>query len=158
MFRPMRRKQKEISADAVKELLNKERRGVFSVNGDDGYPYAIPVNYYYDADDNKIYFHGSRVGHKIDSLKKSDKVCFTVYGNETVKDEAWAPYMQSVVIFGRCHLIADPSLVQEKLIKLAAKYYPDRDEIDREVDKCGKAVQMYEIEIEHITGKEIQER
>lgn len=158
MFRPMRRKQKEISADAVKELLNKERRGVFSVNGDDGYPYAIPVNYYYDADDNKIYFHGSRVGHKIDSLKKSDKVCFTVYGNETVKDEAWAPYMQSVVIFGRCHLIADPSLVQEKLIKLAAKYYPDRDEIDREVDKSGKAVQMYEIEIEHITGKEIQER
>lgn len=158
MFRPMRRKQKEISADAVKELLNKERRGVFSVNGDDGYPYAIPVNYYYDADDNKIYFHGSRVGHKIDSLKKSDKVCFTVYGNETVKDEAWAPYMQSVVIFGRCHLIADPSLVQEKLIKFAAKYYPDRDEIDREVDKCGKAVQMYEIEIEHITGKEIQER
>lgn len=158
MFRPMRRKQKEISADAVKELLNKERRGVFSVNGDDGYPYAIPVNYYYDVDDNKIYFHGSRVGHKIDSLKKSDKVCFTVYGNETVKDEALAPYMQSVVIFGRCHLIADPSLVQEKLIKLAAKYYPDRDEIDREVDKSGKAVQMYEIEIEHITGKEIQER
>lgn len=43
MFRPMRRKAKEISTEAAKRLLCNERRGVFAVNGDDGYPYAIPV-------------------------------------------------------------------------------------------------------------------
>ena len=41
MFRPMRRKAKEISTDVAKKLLCNERRGVFAVNGDDGYPYAI---------------------------------------------------------------------------------------------------------------------
>lgn len=54
MFRPMRRKAKEISTDAAKKLLCNERRGVFAVNGDDGYPYAIPVNFYYDEVNNKI--------------------------------------------------------------------------------------------------------
>ena len=34
MFRPMRRKKKEISTEAAKQLLLRERRGVFAVNGD----------------------------------------------------------------------------------------------------------------------------
>ena len=89
MFRPIRRKKKEMDIDAAKELLQCSRRGVLAVNGDDGYPYAVPVNYFYDSDAGKIYFHGARVGHKVDALKASDKVCFTVYGNETVKEEAY---------------------------------------------------------------------
>ena len=104
MFRPVRKKKNEISAEAAKQLLHTERRGVFAVNGDDGYPYAVPVNFFYDEEANRIYFHGSRAGHKIDSVRRSDKVCFTVYGNETIRDEAWAPYMQSAVVFGRCRL------------------------------------------------------
>ena len=93
MFRPIRRKKKEMDIDAAKELLQCSRRGVLAVNGDDGYPYAVPVNYFYDSDAGKIYFHGARTGHKVDALKASDKVCFTVYGNETVKEEAWAPFV-----------------------------------------------------------------
>ena len=89
-----------LSVDAVKALLRSSKRGVLAVNGDNGYPYAIPINYLYDEEHNKIIFHGAKVGHKVDSLRKSDKVCFTVYGNEAVKDEPWAPYLQSVVILG----------------------------------------------------------
>ena len=105
MFRPIRRKKKEMDIDAAKELLQCSRRGVLAVNGDDGYPYAVPVNYFYDSDAGKIYFHGARVGHKVDALKASDKVCFTVYGNETIKEEVWAPFVQSTGVFGRCHLV-----------------------------------------------------
>lgn len=158
MFRPGRRKNKEIGREAAEMLLINERRGVLAVNGDEGYPYAIPVNYYYDQDSKKIYFHGARVGHKVDSLKKSDKICFTVFGNETIKEEAWAPYMQSVVIFGRCHLIDDQVDSDLRLRRLAEKYYPNNETIEEEIQKFGKAVQMYEIEIEHLSGKEIQER
>ena len=46
MFRAMRRKKKEVSEEAAKQLLQKERRGILAVNGDDEYPYAVPVNYY----------------------------------------------------------------------------------------------------------------
>lgn len=158
MFRPMRRKSKEISIDDANKLLVSERRAVLAVNGDDGYPYAIPVNFYYDQEMKKIYFHGARVGHKVDALNKCDKVCFTVYGNETIKDAKWAPYMQSVVVFGRCTLLTNESDAGDKLRKFAMKYYPNAEMVEEEISIDGKAVQMYEIEIEHLSGKEIQER
>lgn len=158
MFRPMRRKKKEISEEAAKQLLQKERRGVFAVNGDDGYPYAVPVNYYYSEEDNKIYFHGARAGHKVDALKQDDKVCFTVYGNETIKEETWAPYLQSVVIFGRCRLLDDQEEALALTRRIAEKYYPGQELIEEEIQRSGKAVQVYKISIEHLSGKEIQEK
>ena len=159
MFRPIRRKKKEMDIDAAKELLQSSRRGVLAVNGDDGYPYAIPINYFYDRNAEKIYFHGARAGHKVDALNVNDKVCFTVYGNETIKEEeAWAPFVQSTVVFGRCHLLEEGVEATEILKKVARKYYPNERLIDEEIERSGKAVQLFEIEIEYISGKEIQEK
>ena len=158
MFRPIRKKKNEIDTKAIKALLQFSRRGILAVNGDNGYPYAIPVNYLYDEETKKIYFHGARAGHKVDALKSCDKVCFTVYGNETIKEEAWAPYMQSVVIFGRCHLMESNTETTKILKKFALKYYPNEQLVDEEIAISGKAVQLFEIEIEHFSGKEIQER
>ena len=159
MFRPIRRKKKEMDLDAAKELLQCSRRGVLAVNGDDGYPYAVPVNYFYYIYAGKIYFHGARAGYKVDALRASDKVCFTVYGNETIKEEeAWAPFVQSAVVFGRCHLLEEGTEATEILKKIARKYYPNEQLIDEEIERSGKAVQLFEIDIEHISGKEIQEK
>ena len=130
---------------------------MLAVNNDNGYPYAIPINYLYDENTQKIIFHGAKAGHKVDSLKACDKICFTVYGNETVKEKEWAPYMQSVVIFGRCHLIENDETAMELLKQFAMKYYPSEDMVNDEIATDGRATQMFQIEIEHIGGKEIQE-
>jgi nitroimidazol reductase NimA-like FMN-containing flavoprotein (pyridoxamine 5'-phosphate oxidase superfamily) len=158
MFRPIRKKKNEISTDAAKALLRSSRRGVLAVNGDDGYPYAIPINYLYDEENEKIIFHGAKAGHKVDALKKNDKICFTVFGNEAVKEEAWAPFLQSVVVFGRCHLVESQEDAIALVKKFAAKYYPNMDMVNEEAASSGRAVQMFEIQIEHLSGKEIQER
>lgn len=158
MFRPMRRTNRAIPEEAAKQLLEQSRRGVLAVNGDDGYPFAFPVNYFYDRENAKIYFHGAKTGQKVDALKKNDKVCFTVYGNEHFEPGDWAPYMQSTVVFGRCRLIEDAAVTEAKVRELAAKYYPSAEEIDVEVKKYIRAVQLYEITIEHLTGKQVQEK
>lgn len=159
MFRNIRRVDNEIkNEEKIINLLITSRRAVIAVNGDDGYPYALPINYYYDKDLKCLYFHSSKFGHKVELLKKSDKVCFTVYGNEKVKDESWAPYMQSVVIFGRCHPIEDSNKSLEKLKKFAMKYYPSEEMVNKEISRAFKAVQMFEIKIEHMSGKEVQEK
>lgn len=158
MFRPIRRKKKEISTEAAKQLLHTERRGVLAVCGDDGYPYAIPINFYYKEKTGKIYFHGARAGHKVDALKKNDKVCFTAYGNEQIKKESWAPFLQSTVVFGRCRMIEDQELATALVREIAGKYYPDAATIEAEIAHDGEAVQIYEITIEHLSGKEIQEK
>ena len=46
----------------------------------------------------------------------------------------------------------------EILKKLARKYYPREDIITDAIASSGRAVQMFEIEIEHICGKEVQEK
>ena len=158
MFREQRRKKNIISEESAKELLKGTRRGVLAVIGDMEYPYAVPVNYLYDEENNKIYFHGARSGHKYDSIKTNNKVCFTVFCNETVKDEEWAPYLQSVVVFGRCHLLDHDDESMEILKKLARKYYPSEDIITDAIASSGKAVQMFEIDIEHLSGKEVHEK
>ena len=159
MFRSLRRKARAISDEAAKELLAHERRGVLAVNGDDGYPFAIPVNYLYDEEAGKIYIHGAKAGHKVDALKKCDKVCFTVYGNEhAAPGEEWAPYVHSAVVFGHCALIDDYEQAAEKIGRMAAKYYPSAEMVDEEMSKSGKDMLLYEIIIEHLTGKQIQER
>ena len=158
MFRAIRKKRNEIDLNAAESLLQNSRRGVLAVNGDDGYPYAIPVNYFYDRANQRIYFHGARAGHKVDALRVSDKVCFTVYGNETIREESWAPFMQSTVVFGRCHLVEPGEKATVLLKQFAMKYYPNEQMVDEEIAQAGKAVQVFEIEIEHISGKEVQER
>lgn len=101
----------------------------------------------------------AKVGHKVDALKRSDKVCFTVYGDETVEtDEAWAPFLKSAVVFGRCRLVADRGESDALCKKFAMKYYPTEKMVDDEVAASGKAVQMFRISIDHISGKKVQER
>ena len=158
MFRNVRKKTNEISIEEAKELLKTSRRGVLALNGDDGYPYAIPVNYFYVEDHNQIIFHGSKAGHKADSLKRSDKICFTVYGNEKVKDLDWAPYLESTVVFGRCHMVSDLEETRRLCKQFAMKYYPSEAMVDEEIEISARAVGMYVIDIEHISGKRVQEK
>ena len=158
MFRKLRRTKNALSEEETKDLLQKEKRGVLAVNGDDGYPFALPVDYYYDKGHEKIYFHGAKSGHKVDSLKKDDKVCFTVYGNETYKEGEWAPFLQSAVVFGRCALVEDREKTLYHVRQLARRFYPSEEEMEEEIRLGINAVQLYEISIEHICGKQIQEK
>ena len=73
MFREMLRKKQELSKEECIEILKKEKRGVLSVLGDEGYPYGMPINHYYDEESGKLYFHGGKKGHKIDAMKRLNK-------------------------------------------------------------------------------------
>ena len=158
MFRKIRRVKNEISEEAAKELLRKNRRGALAVNGDNGYPYAIPIDFYYEENENRIYFHSARNGHKIDSIKANDKVCFTTWDDGYLEGGDWAYHVSSCVVFGRASLVTDLKIAEEKIRKFAAKYYPTKEEIDEEMSRSFPAAQMVMIDIEHISGKKIHER
>ncbi len=158
MFRKIRRTKNEISAEDAKALLKSNRRAALSVNGDNGYPYTIPVNFYYDEDDNRIYFHSAKAGHKIDSMKANDKVCFTTWNDGYLDDGDWAYRVSSCVVFGRAKLIEDRKTTEEKVRKLACKYYPSGEAAEEALKRSIHAVQLVAIEIEHISGKKVHEK
>ncbi len=159
MFRPMRRIKQQVSLEECKRILKDEMRGAFSVIGDDGYPYTIPVDFYYDEDDHCIYLHGAKAGHKIDAVKKCDKVCFTVWNQGYKTEGNWEWNSTSVVVFGKAKLLEDRAFWEDKLRKMTIKYYPSVEEAEAEMKTPPiNAVQMIAIEIEHMTGKLVNEK
>ena len=157
MFRQQRRFKQELSVEVARDLLESEKRAVLAMNGDDGYPYAIPVDYYYDRESDKIYIHGAPAGHKYDSIKKDDKVCLNVYGDEEFRDGDWAPYLKSVVVFGRCRIIDDIDEIVAKAKPVGMKYYPTEESVDEILKDTAARLKIYEITIEHISGKQVHE-
>lgn len=158
MFRKMRRIKRELPEEEAKKLLRGNRRGAIAVIGDEGYPYAVPINFYYDEAENRIYFHSAKAGHKMDSIRANDKVCFTTWDDGCLEEGDWAYYVSSCVVFGRAVLIEDPALTEEKVRTLALKYYPTAEEVEDEIRKSINGVQLVAIEIEHISGKRIHEK
>ena len=151
MFRNMRRFKQELSAEETAEILKNGNTGILGVLGDDDYPYTVPVNYLYR--DGKIIFHGAGAGHKFDAMMKHDKVSFCVIGHDEIVPDKVTDYFRSAIVFGRVHIIEDPD---EKLMAahdLGTKYSPEQA-VQDDIGRSFKNVVMYEITVEHMTGKE----
>lgn len=157
MFREMIRKNKQISIEECIELLKKEKRGVLSVLGDDDYPYGMPMNHFYNEEDGKIYFHCGKKGHRLDALKKHDKVSFCVYDEGYRNDGEWALNIKSVIVFGRVKVVEDIEKVVDISIKLSHKFTRDDTYIKEEVEKYARQTLLLELTPEHICGKMVTE-
>lgn len=154
MFREIRRSKKQIlKADECEEILGKATSGVLCVLGDDDYPYGVPISYAYD--DGRIYFHGMPAGHKMDAMKKHDKASFTVIDTDMVVPEKYTTYYRSVIVFGRMRILEEPEEKVQALLKLVDKYSADHREGGiEEINGKLKAVCVFVLEAEHISGKE----
>ena len=138
MFRPMRRLKQQIGDIECKEILKNEKRGVLSLLGDDGYPYGLPLSHFYCEEDNKIYFHSAKEGHKIDAIKNYDKASFCVYDSGYRKEGEWALNINSVIVFGKIRLVTDPELTRKICTKLVQKFTDDQEYLEKELanDTC----------------------
>ena len=155
MFRELKRKKQQLSDEECKEILKQEVRGVLAVNGDGGYPYALPINYYFDEVNNNIYFHSGKVGYKLDAIKKSDKASFCVYDRGYHKDRHWSLNIRSVIVFGRIYIVDDWS--DELMVKFSKRFTNDTDYIYSEIEKFKSNTSVICLEIEHMTGKIVNE-
>lgn len=158
MFREMRRIKQELSLEEAKSLLMKNKRGVLSLNGEDGYPYAIPINFLYDEEENKIYFHGAKSGYKFDCIEKNNKACFVTYGDQELSENGWSYYLKSLVAFGEIEIIEDRDLAAKKLIELASRYYPSMSEINGVMERSFKNALVFSLNIQHMTCKRVHEK
>lgn len=157
MFREMRRKKQQLSETEAAEILKECKRGVLSLMGDDGYPYGLPIDYWYDEENGKICFHGAKEGHKIDSIKRSNKASFCVYNDGYRKEGEWALNIKSVIVFGRISEVSDEEYKAKICRNLTLKFTDDEDYIKEELEKYLKRVNCLELSPEHITAKSITE-
>jgi len=157
MFRKMRRFKQQMTEEECRAILKEQPRGILSVIGDDGYPYGIPLSHYYDEETGKIYFHGAGEGHKIDSIRRCDKVSFCVCDEGYRNEGDWALNIRSVIVFGRIREITD---IEEKIAicrNLGHKFTDDEEYIEDDIRRNKARVLCLEITIEHMTGKRVKE-
>lgn len=152
MFRPMRRKNQALSEAETIEILKTCTSGVLAVAGDEDYPYAVPLSYAYE--DGKVFFHCAAEGHKIDGIKRNNKVSFCVIKTDDVIQKTFTTHYKSVVVFGKARILNAESEKRHGLECLVKKYSPDFvPEGQVEIERDLKKVCVVEISIEHVTGK-----
>lgn len=158
MFRDMRRRNCALSTETAEKILRDGDFGVLALSGDDGYPYAVPINYAFA--DGKIYFHSAKTGHKLDAMRNNDKVSFCVVARHDVIAEEFTTYFVSAIAFGRIKIIEDNDVTEKRraLELLADKYSASASaELrDKEIARVN-AVSIPVMTIEHLTGKAARE-
>ena len=157
MFRELVRQNKKLTMEDCVSVLESETHGVLSVQGDDGYPYGMPMNHFYNAEDGCIYFHCGKVGHRLDALRRCDKVSFCVYDQGYRNEGEWAYNVKSVIAFGRMELIEDMEQIIRITRLLSLKFIQDEEHIRREIEQSAHRTLLMKLVPEHICGKLVNE-
>ena len=157
MFRELIRKNKKLSMEECINILKNEKRGILSVNGDDGYPYGMPINHLYNDEDGKIYFHCGNIGHRLDALKKNSKVSFCTYDAGYRKPGEWQLNIKSVIVFGKIEIVDELDRIVDITTKLSHKFIQDDEYIKTEIENHAHRTLLLELTPEHICGKLVEE-
>lgn len=157
MFRQMRRKNQALSAEECEKILREGTSGVIALDGDDGYPYAVPISYVFC--DHKIYFHCAKSGHKLDAIARNEKASFCVIGEDHVIPEEYTTQYKSVIVFGKIRILEDNGEKRAAIEQLALKYAPDdtRENRQKEIEQYQSALCMLEMSIARMSGKKRKE-
>ncbi len=156
----MRRRDRQVADEGwIEGFLAGGEFGVVATSLADQ-PFIHPRTYVYDPQAKAIYLHGAKTGktHKI--LTQNDRVAFAVSRLGRLRPAPKASELgveyESVVVFGRMVVVADPGEARHALTLLNRKYFPHlvpgRDYEDiTETDLAMTAV--FRIDIEAWSGK-----
>ena len=147
----MRRYKQELTEEECIDILTKEPRGVLALLGDEDYPYAIPMSHAYS--DGKIYFHGAKEGHKKDAVKKYPKASYCIVDKGIKNEDEWWYTFKSVIVFGKIRTINEKSEKIDKLRHLGNKFFPTPEETEKEIKRLLDRTEVFELTIEHMSGK-----
>lgn len=145
----------QLTSEQITEVLDKATWGTLSTVGADGYPYGAPVNIVRVGD--VVYFHGRRMGEKVDNIARDPKVCLTVVEENGFEDmgpdscDSTTIY-RSVIIRGKAERVTDPDTCKQVLVEVVRKLTPEKFDLPMNEKKIAAAA-IFAIRAESCTGK-----
>mgnify|MGYP001577384758 CR=1 FL=1 len=142
--------QGELAWENVEYILHSSAVGRLITNDGEN-PYSVPVSFGYCQE--RIYFHSSTMGQKMNNIIDNPKVTFVV--DRYNEREGWA----SISIFGAARIIDNPDEKSITLQRFSAAYKNPPDEIERKAAGIKPAplppmeLTMVEITPERITSR-----
>lgn len=152
MDHAMRRKDRALSESEAREILGGAEFGVLASVGEDGWPYAVPVNHVLSGD--SIYIHCALEGHKLLNIAHESRVSYCAVGHSKVLPEKLSTLYESAIAFGRVTLLEDLAEKRFALEELARRFAPGLEsESAQHIQKSFERTAILRIHIERITGK-----
>jgi len=147
----MRRKDREITdTGKIKDIVRKATVCRLGLVDNDG-AYIVPVNFGYAED--CLYFHSAARGHKIDLLKRDNRVCFEVESDvvieKTPQNNCRVKY-RSVIGRGTAHIVADYAEKVRGLKAIMRQCAAGEYDLPPDLDNT----LVVRIDIESLTGKQ----
>jgi nitroimidazol reductase NimA-like FMN-containing flavoprotein (pyridoxamine 5'-phosphate oxidase superfamily) len=155
MSHKMHMTDRQLSQADTLALLKKGDFGTLSVNGDDGYPYATPVNYVMVND--KLYIHSAPYGYKIECLQKDAKCCFSaIISAEIIRSKITAAF-ESVVITGKVVFVEDQAEKKAALEAFVTQKHQGYEEVGlKMVEKMIDKTALIRVDPIELSGKAYQ--
>ncbi|WP_352399996.1 pyridoxamine 5'-phosphate oxidase family protein [Anaerotignum sp.] len=152
MQREMRRKDRLVSEEKAREVIEKSEYGMLCSASLEGWPYAVAVSHV--LHENCIYFHCALEGRKLDNIKENPRVCLSFVSRADVEQEAYTVRYESAVVEGLAQMVEDE---EEKLLALqliCKRYCPDLISNHFEyIQPRLKFTGVCRVEIQEIVGK-----
>lgn len=119
------------SEEEINRFMSEMSYGTLAMQGEE-WPYAVPINYVYHR--NQVYLHGSKAGHKMERIRTSGKVAFSVSKEYAIVPSYFSDpklacpataYFKSVLIRGQAELVESVEEKAEVLGALMRKLQPE---------------------------------
>lgn len=135
--------------------------GVCGLEGDDGYPYVVPMNFAADKETGRIYFHTTMdaQSRRNRTLAANEKVCFTVVspdshiapGPEDMPACKFSMSFESVVAFGDVEEITG---IEEKTkaLDLIMSQKAGKHKHTGVMQQLVYVTKIYSMKVRHISG------
>lgn len=152
MERKMYKADRQLPHQETQELLSNGRHGILAVNGDEGYPYAVPVNYVYLNE--KIYIHSAQYGYKMEAVQKNGKVCFTAILSAKILPRNVTAAFESVIATGQAALVEAEDEKREVMETFVTRFCVGAEEIGMKfLAHALPKTAVIRIDVETLTGK-----
>lgn len=150
---PMRRKDRLVSEERAREIMQKAEYAIIMTADREGQPYGVAVSHVVEGD--KLYFHcAANAGRKLENIKENPKVCVTCVSNTYIDPEKFTHRYESVVAEGVASVVEEKEEKLHALWLVAKKYAPNSfkdsdDYILPKIDITG----VVRIDVETLSGK-----
>lgn len=150
--RQMVKIKRQLSSEATEELMLRGNHGTLSVNGDDGYPYGVPISYVYV--DGAIYCHSAGKGYKVDCIKRDPKVCFSSTVSEEIVEKETTAKFESFIAFGKASFVDDADEKRKVMTAFVDRLTPNEIATGMAyLEKALASVNLIKVTIEDVKGK-----
>ena len=148
----MRRLDLVLSQEEAIAIVDENQFAVLCLNDPAGRPYGLPMDYVRQG--NSLYFHGSKEGRKVNSMKATPWACAVIIGENEIVPNKFGRKYKSVIVEGGIELIDEPEFKRQVMTWVVKRKSSDYFEKGLTViKKMLDRVLVYKMNMETVSGK-----